>query len=108
MKNKINVEVIKSIIIKIRPNLKKLSLDKNLLMEGVDRLFDVIQIITRARKTYKKINLSKITKKNFSSPKNILKFFNEMKIYTKQDIYKTLKKNRIKKRETLSLLILNF
>ena len=47
MKNKINVEVIKSIIIKIRPNLKKkLSLDKNLLMEGLIDSFDVIQIIT--------------------------------------------------------------
>ena len=76
MKNKINVVVIKSIIIKIRPNLKKkLSLDKNLLMEGLIDSFDVIQIITELEKlTKKKINLSKITKKNFSSPKNILKF----------------------------------
>lgn len=57
MKNKINVEVIKSIIIKIRPNLKKkLSLDKNLLMEGLIDSFDVIQIITELEKLTKKKN----------------------------------------------------
>ena len=75
MKNKINVEVIKSIIIKIRPNLKKkLSLDKNLLMEGLIDSFDVIQIITELEKLTKKKLIYQKLRKKFSSPKNILKF----------------------------------
>ena len=73
---KTNREIIESILVEIKPNLKKKIKNKklNLIHEGLIDSFDIIQLIIKIKKqTKKKIKLVKFDRSSFATVKQIIK-----------------------------------
>ena len=73
---KTNREIIESILVEIKPNLKKKIKNKklNLIHEGLIDSFDIIQLIIKIeKKTKKKIKLIKFNRSSFATVDQITK-----------------------------------
>ena len=73
---KTNREIIESILVEIKPNLKKKIKNKklNLIHEGLIDSFDIIQLIVKIeKKTKKKIKLVKFDRSSFATVDQITK-----------------------------------
>lgn len=73
---KTNREIIESILVEIKPNLKKKIKNKklNLIHEGLIDSFDIIQLIIKIEKqTKKKIKLVKFDRSSFATVDQIIK-----------------------------------
>ena len=73
---KTNREIIESILVEIKPNLKKKIKNKklNLIHEGLIDSFDIIQLIIKIeKKTKKKIKLVKFNRSSFATVDQITK-----------------------------------
>ena len=73
---KTNREIIESILVEIKPNLKKKIKNKklNLIHEGLIDSFDIIQLIVKIeKKTKKKIKLVKFNRSSFATVDQITK-----------------------------------
>lgn len=73
---KTNREIIESILVEIKPNLKKKIKNKklNLIHEGLIDSFDIIQLIVKIeKKTKKKIKLVKFDRSSFATVDQIIK-----------------------------------
>ena len=87
---KTNREIIESILVEIKPNLKKKIKNKklNLIHEGLIDSFDIIQLIIKIEKqTNKKIKLVKFDRSSFATVDQIIKLLwnlNKWKVIVKK------------------------
>ena len=87
---KTNREIIESILVEIKPNLKKKIKNKklNLIHEGLIDSFDIIQLIIKIEKqTKKKIKLVKFDRSSFATVDQIIKLLwnlNKWKVIVKK------------------------